>query len=82
MPEPKNQPARIRTTANPHHCANCPPDLVCAWACVQGASMSEIVIGAALTLDGGSWAWELPGDDVAPTHEALDRSFNDPLDFF
>ncbi len=44
--------SRIRTTPCAAKCADCPPDRVCAWACQQGASMDDIVIGFILDLEG------------------------------
>jgi hypothetical protein len=66
---------RLRATASQYQCDNCPPDRVCAWACVQGAGMEEIVIGAALAIEG------VPGGPYAdpavePTRDALWDSFN------
>ena len=39
---------RVLTRASAIRCQSCPPERVCAWACVQGAGMEEIVVGAAL----------------------------------
>lgn len=39
---------RIQATASRSQCDGCPPERVCAWACVQGRGVEEIVIGAAL----------------------------------
>lgn len=49
------QSARLLTRANECRCQNCPPDRVCAWACVQGAGTEDILIGAVLE-QSRSWA--------------------------
>lgn len=70
-------PVRIRTTASPHQCDCCPPDRVCAWACVQGASPEDIIIAAALALEGAP-GWEPPlAEGGEPTRAALWSTFND-----
>ncbi len=38
----------LKTRASSAQCASCPPDRVCAWACVQGANMEEVAAGAYL----------------------------------
>jgi hypothetical protein len=62
-------PYRIRTTASRYQCDCCPPDRVCAWACVQGAGVMDIIAGASLALegvpDGTHAAPEPPGCDPA-----------------
>ncbi len=42
----------IWVTASPSPCDDCPPERVCAWACMQGMGVEEIVIGAALAREG------------------------------
>ncbi len=71
MLEDHNPTLRIRTTASAYQCECCPPERVCAWACLQGAGVEEIVIGASLALEG------LPGGPDA-AREALWDSFNAP----
>ncbi len=68
-------PSRLRTTASAFKCDCCPPDRVCAWACLQGAGIEEIIIGAALALEGvPGRALAEPG--VEATSTALWDSFN------
>ena len=46
---PKPQPpVRLLTRANENRCQHCPPERVCAWACVQGTSLPDRVVGAVL----------------------------------
>jgi len=76
MTELKELTLRIRTTASCYQCDACPPDRVCAWACLQGASPEDIVIAASLVLDGVP-GWYTPVVEGAePTHDALWGSFN------
>ena len=42
---------RLQTRARACRCRDCPPDRVCAWDCVQGMNMADIVIGATLALE-------------------------------
>lgn len=49
MPSTVSQPpVRLLARASAYRCATCPPERVCAWACIQGAGMEDIVAGAAL----------------------------------
>jgi hypothetical protein len=63
--------------ASPHRCLECPPERICAWACVQGASVEEIVVGAMLTLeDRASPALPFHEPDIQPITEAIWDSYN------
>lgn len=73
MSDPKQPQIRIRTTASSWQCDACPPDRVCAWACVQGFSPEDVIIGASLALDGVPYASPPLDDDSA---HALWSSFN------
>ena len=72
QPQP---PVRLLTRANECRCENCPPDRVCAWACVQGTNTADIVIGAVLeqSLD---WALEPTTAEPETTRQALWDTFN------
>ena len=48
MSEPGFLEGRLRMCASVYSCRNCPPERVCAWACVQGAGLEDIVIGAVM----------------------------------
>lgn len=67
---------RLKRRASEARCAQCPPDRVCAWACIQGAGYADIVIGAMLEQSGG---WAFQGADAPapdPAARALWESFN------
>ncbi|MBN1966309.1 MAG: hypothetical protein JW910_16795 [Anaerolineae bacterium] len=66
---------RLLTRASDHRCQNCPPDRVCAWGCIQGAGMMDIVIGAGLVLDGRD---RLPEPGAATGQNALMQAYNAP----
>ncbi len=76
MPDEHETTLRIRTSASAYCCECCPPERACAWACLQGAGVEEIVIGAALALEGVPGAAVTPGAD--PAHAAMWDSFNGP----
>lgn len=46
----RSQPcsAHLLQHANESRCQHCPPDRICAWACVQGTGIADIVVGAVL----------------------------------
>ncbi|HEC24365.1 MAG TPA: hypothetical protein ENI95_15785 [Chloroflexi bacterium] len=71
----RSPPLRLRTRASPSRCRDCPPERVCAWACVQGAGIEDIVIGAVLALEGLSAPPALP-EGAEPSRAALWESFN------
>lgn len=48
---------RLLARATASRCTQCPPDRVCAWACVQGMNVEDIVIGAMLER-GDDWAFQ------------------------
>jgi len=60
---------------NESRCQNCSPDRVCAWDCIQGAGIEDILIGAVLeqSLD---WALFSEQPESQPVHQALWDSFN------
>ena len=60
----KDLPVRIRTIASEYQCEDCPPERVCAWGCIQGAGVEEIIIGAALALEGTSWSLQMPVNEA------------------
>ncbi len=67
-------PLRLRTRAGEHRCKSCPPQHVCAWDCIQGAGVMDILYGAVLALEGvPSGAGEAGGE---PTHAALWECYN------
>jgi hypothetical protein len=66
-----------RSSASSHQCDECPPERICAWACVQGAGLEEIVVGAMLALEGRtSPALLLCEPDTQPITEAIWDSYN------
>lgn len=66
---------RLKKHATASRCAQCPPERVCAWDCVQGASDADILVGAVLE-QSQSWALEHtePGQEAA--NQALWDTFN------
>jgi hypothetical protein len=75
MSPQKTQPARLLTHATESRCACCPPDRVCAWACVQGAGIEDIVIGAVLE-QSQDWALERRDPGQEAVHQALWETYN------
>lgn len=75
MPEPKPSNTRPLTRMNEARCAQCPPDRVCAWDCIQGASPMDIIIGAALE-QGESWALQAPDASRETVSQALWEMYN------
>ena len=67
---------RLKLRATDAQCAQCPPDRVCAWSCVQGAGVTDIVIGAMLEQSDG-WAFEgADAPEIAAPARALWETFN------
>lgn len=67
---------QLKTRATEAMCANCPPDRVCAWGCVQGMNSADIVIGAALE-QSIHWAREHESDPgTQATQQALWELYN------
>jgi hypothetical protein len=66
---------RLLTRASESRCQHCPPERVCAWGCVQGASYEDILIGAVLE-QSHSWALETPEAGIEASREALWETFN------
>lgn len=76
MPPQQDFPYRLKTCASEARCANCPPERVCAWGCIQGAGHEDIVIGAVLE-QSQSWALERADDPgLEATNRALWETFN------
>lgn len=75
MPPAPSCSRRLLQRASPTRCAHCPPDRVCAWACIQGAGYQDILIGAVLERS-RSWALERaePGQDAV--QQALWEMYN------
>ena len=73
---PKNEPPiRLLTHASGCRCENCPPDRVCAWACVQGTNVVDILIGAVLE-QSQDWALQPVKAGLEAPQQALWESFN------
>ena len=70
-----NQPVRLLSRASESRCAHCPPERVCAWACIQGAGVEDILIGAVLE-QSQSWALERTEPGVEEIDPALWDAFN------
>jgi len=76
MPTDHPPRARLLARSSECRCENCPPDRVCAWACVQGTSYADIVIGAMLE-ESQSWALQPPTEAAQDTvQQALWETFN------
>jgi hypothetical protein len=74
MPTAAFPQGHLRLHASEHSCQNCPPDRVCAWACVQGAGIEDIVIGAVLEQ---TLVWPQPNEPEAKlVRQVLWDSFN------
>jgi len=69
------QPVRLLSRASASRCAHCPPERVCAWACVQGAGVEDILIGAVLE-QSQSWALKRTEPGWEETNRALWDAFN------
>jgi hypothetical protein len=54
MPTTTDTSTRLLTRASAGRCRDCPPERVCAWSCVQGANMADIITGAALFVEGAA----------------------------
>lgn len=67
--------AHLLTRATESRCACCPPERVCAWACVQGTGIADIVVGAVLE-QSQSWALESGDPDQDAVRRALLETFN------
>ncbi|GEM_PF-2564474 len=66
-----------RSSASPHRCNECPPERICAWACVQGAGIEEIVVGAMLALEERISPAPFPCEpETQPITEAIWDSYN------
>ncbi len=69
------RPTRLLRQTNESRCATCPPDRICAWACVQGAGVEDIVIGAMLE-QSQSWALQTSEPETAAAQQALWETYN------
>ncbi len=75
MTEETALPLRLRMTASRYQCDCCPPQRVCAWDCVQGAAVPDILYSAVLALEGTSSSMgRTQGNE--PTHAALWECYN------
>lgn len=73
MSDPIRLSPRLHTRASESRYRHCPPERVCAWACVQGIGIPDVVIGAALALA------DVPGSGdpgIEPTRQALWDRYN------
>jgi hypothetical protein len=68
--------ARLLSRMNAYRCGDCPPERVCAWDCIQGAGVEDIMIGAVLE-QGQSWALEAGTPHREPGQEATNRALWD-----
>jgi len=68
-------PVRLLDHPSECRCENCPPERVCAWACVQGMNIEDIIIGAMLE-DSTNWAFQTERPEAEPVRQALWNSFN------
>ncbi len=71
----KLPPVRLLTCATESRCRRCPPERVCAWACVQGTSMPDRVIGAVLE-QSPNWALKPVAIESSDEAQALWDLFN------
>ena len=69
MPEKTQATVRPLTRMNEARCAQCPPERLCAWDCIQGASPMDMIIGAALE-QSDNWALHAPD----ASHETVSRA--------
>lgn len=69
------QPFWLKTCASESACAHCPPDRVCAWACIQGTNCADIVTGAVLE-QSHNWALDDMPEPGTPVEPALWEMFN------
>jgi hypothetical protein len=70
------QPIRLLSRASESRCAHCPPERVCAWACIQGAGVEDILIGAVLE-QSQSWALDCTALESEEVEPALWDAFNE-----
>jgi hypothetical protein len=67
--------SRLLERANEARCAQCPPERVCAWGCVQGTNRADVVTGAVLE-QSPSWAVQAPVAGLAAVQQALWEVYN------
>ncbi|GAB4415300.1 MAG: hypothetical protein Kow00106_10700 [Anaerolineae bacterium] len=67
--------SRLLERANEARCAQCPPERVCAWACVQGINRADAIAGAVLE-QSHSWARQAPVAGLAAVQQALWEMYN------
>jgi len=63
----KPQRVRLLDRASESRCNRCPPERMCAWACVQGTSVPDRLIGAVLEQNPN---WALEPVTIVPSDEA------------
>lgn len=66
---------RLLERANEARCAQCPPERVCAWGCVQGTNRADVVTGAALE-QSDSWALRSAVTGLVAVRQALWGAYN------
>ncbi len=74
--EKTEKTSHLLTQMNENRCEHCPPDRVCAWNCIQGAGIEDILIGAVLE-QSQSWALDADMSNREPGQEATRRALWD-----
>jgi hypothetical protein len=75
MMQPIEHPPRLLCRASESRCASCPPDRVCAWACIQGTGVEDIVIGAMLE-QSQNWPLRSSDPECTAAQQALWETYN------
>lgn len=75
MTQPIERQPRLLYRASESRCASCPPDRVCAWACIQGTGVEDIVIGAMLE-QSQNWTLRTSDPESATVQQALWDTYN------
>ena len=76
QPPERDPPVRLMARTSAARCEICPPERVCAWACIQGAGLADIVAGAALAERLASLPAGPHAEDVDSVREELWESYN------
>jgi hypothetical protein len=71
----KPQPVRLLSCASESRCRQCPPDRICAWACLQGTSIPDRTIGAVLEQN-SNWALKPAPFEASDDAQILWDAFN------